>query len=171
MQRSRRSSWMLLRSKKNPAISKFITTSLNGQRLFVVKPETGKTHQIRVALKSVGSAILGDPIYSPSLEAAEMDRCYLHACALRLDLPDKPSLQMALCPAMGEHFTSADFRDAWNSFVLPAITTDSPPRSAEETVELVRRPPAEAEEPPLFRGKAIPKHLARLDSGRLRVFH
>lgn len=48
-----------------------------------MSPLTGKTHQIRVALKSVGSAIIGDPIYAQS---AGYDRGYLHAFALRFTL-------------------------------------------------------------------------------------
>ncbi|MCG7496057.1 TIGR01621 family pseudouridine synthase [Vibrio sp. Of7-15] len=80
MERSRRSSWKLLNSKDNPAITQFFSLPAGeGQRLFLCKPHTGKTHQIRVALKSIGSAILGDPIYS---HESESDRGYLHAYAL-----------------------------------------------------------------------------------------
>jgi len=53
MQRSRRSSWKLLRSQQNPAVTSFMQTSfaLEGYgtlRLFALKPHTGKTHQLRV---------------------------------------------------------------------------------------------------------------------------
>ncbi|MGF1762756.1 TIGR01621 family pseudouridine synthase [Aliivibrio kagoshimensis] len=89
MQRSRRSSWKLLNSKENPAITQFFslpagvsTGDGKAQRLFLCKPHTGKTHQIRVALKSVGSAILGDPIYGDQSEA---DRGYLHAYQLTFE--------------------------------------------------------------------------------------
>lgn len=81
MERSRRASWKLLSSQNNPAVTQFFSTAAApGERLFVCKPYTGKTHQIRVALKSVGSAIIGDPIYNTSCQA---DRGYLHAFALR----------------------------------------------------------------------------------------
>lgn len=77
MERSRRSSWKLLPSYNNPALTQFFSTSTApGERLFLCKPLTGKTHQIRVALKSVGSPILGDPIYNPQ---SKSDRGYLHA--------------------------------------------------------------------------------------------
>ncbi|WP_428773391.1 TIGR01621 family pseudouridine synthase [Vibrio sp.] len=83
MQRSRRASWKLLPSQDNPAITQFFSAAAEpGERLFVCKPYSGKTHQIRVALKSIGSAIVGDPIYNPSSEA---DRGYLHAFALMFD--------------------------------------------------------------------------------------
>ncbi|MCK6262900.1 TIGR01621 family pseudouridine synthase [Vibrio sp. ZSDE26] len=80
MERSRRSSWKLIKSQNNPAITQFISLSATpGERLFLCKPHTGKTHQIRVALNSIGSSIVGDPIYSPSSDA---DRGYLHAFAI-----------------------------------------------------------------------------------------
>ena len=81
MERSRRASWKLIASQNNPAITQFFSLAgETGERLFLCKPYTGKTHQIRVALKSVGSPIVGDPIYNPSSEA---DRGYLHAWAIR----------------------------------------------------------------------------------------
>ncbi|ANS85798.1 TIGR01621 family pseudouridine synthase [Vibrio scophthalmi] len=83
MARSRRSSWMLLNSLENPAVTQFFSLAgEDGERLFLCKPHTGKTHQIRVALKSVGSAIVGDPIYNV---ASDADRGYLHAFALRFE--------------------------------------------------------------------------------------
>tara|TARA_R110001583_G_scaffold10441_2_gene48314 strand:+ start:22598 stop:23308 length:711 start_codon:yes stop_codon:yes gene_type:complete len=79
MEKSRRSMWKLTRGQDNLAITQFFSYSLGeGKRLFVVKPKTGKTHQIRVALKSVGSAIIGDPIYAAE-DAYRYDRGYLHA--------------------------------------------------------------------------------------------
>jgi len=81
MERSRRSAWKLLNSQDNPAVTQFFSLAAEpGERLFLCKPHTGKTHQIRVAIKSVGSAIVGDPIYNPS---SQSDRGYLHAFALK----------------------------------------------------------------------------------------
>ncbi|CAM3102466.1 TIGR01621 family pseudouridine synthase [Vibrio diazotrophicus] len=81
MERSRRASWKLLATQQNPAVTQFFSAAAEpGERLFLCKPHTGKTHQIRVALKSIGSAIVGDPIYNASDEA---DRGYLHAFALK----------------------------------------------------------------------------------------
>ncbi|AMG32089.1 TIGR01621 family pseudouridine synthase [Grimontia hollisae] len=80
MAKSRRSMWKLLPTKSNPAITQFFSTAGGeGKRLFLCKPYTGKTHQIRVALKSVGSPILGDSTY----RGADADRGYLHAFALQ----------------------------------------------------------------------------------------
>lgn len=79
MQKSRSGAWKLCHSKENPAVTQFLSTSLEPNlRHFVVQPKTGKTHQIRVALKSLGSPILGDTLYTGS----PADRVYLHAYQL-----------------------------------------------------------------------------------------
>lgn len=84
MQRTRNGSWKLSRSKENPAITRFVsqTTDIlfNEKivRLFVLKPETGKTHQLRVMMKAVGAPIIGDERYG----GTTADRGYLHASAL-----------------------------------------------------------------------------------------
>ncbi|WP_153446983.1 TIGR01621 family pseudouridine synthase [Vibrio algicola] len=81
MERSRRSSWKLTTTQTNPAQTQFFSVAgESGERVFLCKPKTGKTHQIRVALNSIGSSIVGDPIYTPSSNA---DRGYLHAYALK----------------------------------------------------------------------------------------
>lgn len=87
MERSRRSAWKLVNRRDNPAVTQFFSVAGDaGERVFLCKPHTGKTHQIRVALKSVGSAIIGDPIYNASSIA---DRGYLHAFALRFSYLDE----------------------------------------------------------------------------------
>jgi len=76
MQKTRGGSWKLIKTNLNPAITTFTSCSLiPGNRLFWITPLTGKTHQIRVALKSLGSAISGDTRYS----GTPSDRGYLHA--------------------------------------------------------------------------------------------
>ncbi len=79
MEKSRGGSYRLCRTRNNPARTTFRSVSLvQGQRLFVLRPLTGKTHQLRVALKSLGAPIVGDQRYGG--EAA--DRMYLHAWRL-----------------------------------------------------------------------------------------
>ncbi len=76
MEKSRNGCWKLNRSTKNLAITQFTSQSIgNGYRLYRLKPQTGKTHQLRVAMKSLGSPILGDKRYGGS----DSDRGYLHA--------------------------------------------------------------------------------------------
>ena len=79
MAKSRRGAWKLLPSLENPALTQFFSQGTdNGLRYFLCKPWTGKTHQIRVALKSVGAPILGDLTYGGD----PADRGYLHAYGL-----------------------------------------------------------------------------------------
>ncbi len=51
--------------------------------LVELKPTTGRTHQLRVHLKYLGTPILGDPVYSD----APADRLYLHAKELEITIP------------------------------------------------------------------------------------
>lgn len=80
MQRARNGSWRLTRELRNPAVTTFDSCSVKpGLRLFSLRPATGRTHQLRVALKSIGAPIIGDQRYGGSAA----DRGYLHASALR----------------------------------------------------------------------------------------
>ncbi|SEA28114.1 TIGR01621 family pseudouridine synthase [Alkalimonas amylolytica] len=88
MTKARRGAWKLLASQQQPAVTYFISQGLAAQqadvpvvRAYLLKPWTGKTHQIRVALKSLGSPILGDTLYGGS----QAERGYLHAYALCFD--------------------------------------------------------------------------------------
>ena len=44
-----------------------------------LKPVTGRSHQLRVHLMSIGHAILGDPLYAPAESALSGHRMHLHA--------------------------------------------------------------------------------------------
>ena len=75
----------LLHSRQSPAITYFHSIGLApGLRANALRLYTGRTHQARVALKSVGAAILGDERYG----GAPADRLYLHAAVLSFTLPD-----------------------------------------------------------------------------------
>ena len=76
MDKSRRGTFKLLKTNLNPAVTRFYSQSVRpGLRVCLLKPYSGKTHQLRVALKSLSAPIVGDINYggSPS------DRVYLHA--------------------------------------------------------------------------------------------
>ena len=84
MQKARNGAWKLCQSKENPAITRFESVSCEPNlRLFILKPQTGKTHQLRVAMKSLGSPILGDALYGKNTE--KIDRTYLHAARLQFE--------------------------------------------------------------------------------------
>lgn len=85
MTRSRNGAYKLLRTMENPAHTRFQCLGKVAMRsdepalwAFALFPKTGQTHQLRVAMKSIGSAILGDTRYG----AAPADRGYLHAWRL-----------------------------------------------------------------------------------------
>ena len=106
---SRRGSYKLLKSMENPTVTQFKSVALRThERLFLVKPHTGKTHQIRVALKSLGSPIAGDERYANSDEAKLEDRAYLHAYALRFTLKGQ-AFSFVVPPKSGERFLSEAF--------------------------------------------------------------
>jgi len=119
MQKSRSGSWKLCKTKDNPAKTHFKSQSLIPKiRLFWVTPSTGKTHQIRVALKSIGAPILGDKRYSGS----DADRGYLHACRLVFDWNDK-QVDINCPPTFGEYFLCDEFKILYadsNSLHQPA---------------------------------------------------
>lgn len=106
MERSRRGSWKMLPSQTNPAVTQFFSSGLgDGLRLFLLKPFTGKTHQLRVALKSIGAPILGDPLYRAGDQQLEVDRGYLHAYCLGFSLKGRD--YRFLCkPSQGKYFNA-----------------------------------------------------------------
>lgn len=86
MTQGRRGGFKLLKTSDNPAITQFFSCSLQpGLRLVLLKPHTGKTHQLRVAMKSIGAPIVGDSLYSG--DAAE--RLYLHSFLLKFKYADE----------------------------------------------------------------------------------
>lgn len=107
MQKARRGSWKLLKTTLNPAITQFFSYApITHCRLFLLKPHTGKTHQLRVALNSLGSAILGDPTYNQN---SSSDRGYLHAYSLRFTLDDTDYSYQSM-PCVGKLFLEDDIQ-------------------------------------------------------------
>lgn len=119
MESARRGAWKLCATQNNPAITQFFSGFLaEGKRLFVVKPHTGKTHQIRVALKSLGSPILGDRLYADALSCAGVDRVYLHAYSLAFTLFGK-FYRFTELPREGDEFLGNNFQAVIQEFRNP----------------------------------------------------
>ena len=143
MKNRRKGQRILLKSVENPAITQFFSQSVKpGIRGFIVKPYSGKTHQIRVALKSIGAPLLGDTLYG----GKQADRLCLHAWSLRL--PTSTGVISVCAPLLeGEHFTDWVVQQ-WtqglkqpNEFEWPALParftskhTDSPPHPHFDTL-------------------------------------
>ena len=69
-----------------PARSEYrIVKYLKGYTLVEVKPETGRTHQIRVHLAAIGYPIAGDRVYG--VKMLFLKRQFLHAHRLAFNLP------------------------------------------------------------------------------------
>ena len=139
MARSRRGQWKLLRTAENPALTAFTSVGLPpppppgagrdaspSLRAFLLRPHTGRTHQLRVAMKSLGSPVLGDPMYAAADVAGREERAYLHSAALRL--PGSAALcddgartiEVRCRPTRGAHFASAAFERQWLEWFGPA---------------------------------------------------
>lgn len=117
MEKARRGSWKLLTSTNNPALTQFFSRSVGpGLRLFLLKPRTGKTHQLRVALKSLGAPILGDERYS----GTPADRAYLHAWQLSFPWGGGQCCFTAQ-PEQGSGFASESFERSIEDWKLPSV--------------------------------------------------
>lgn len=61
-----------------------VQEELPGYTLLAVRLETGRTHQIRVHLQSIGHPIVGDQVYGEQKHAQGLRRQWLHAYRLEL---------------------------------------------------------------------------------------
>ena len=70
----------------------------NGYTLLECMPRTGRTHQIRAHLKSIGVPIVGDPLYASKLQATsyklDLHRPFLHAWKLEMTLPSGTAMSL-----------------------------------------------------------------------------
>jgi 23S rRNA pseudouridine955/2504/2580 synthase len=80
-----------------------ILARAGGFGLMELSPETGRMHQLRVHLMSLGCPILGDALYGEG--AASSDRLMLHAA--RLDLPHPDGGRLEIAAALPEDFLTS----------------------------------------------------------------
>jgi 23S rRNA pseudouridine1911/1915/1917 synthase len=79
---------MAVHPEGKAALSKCRVLHFDGKLALVeVSPVTGRTHQIRVHLKSVGTPVLGDEVYGFSAWNKRASRLMLHASRLRFTHP------------------------------------------------------------------------------------
>lgn len=78
-----------------PSQTYYETVATNGKySLLMLKPRTGRTHQLRVHLNYLGTPIVGDPVYGTPADItaatqADAPRMFLHAAALEITLPSR----------------------------------------------------------------------------------
>jgi RluA family pseudouridine synthase len=82
-------------------LNRFTTSAL-----LQVKPITGRRHQIRVHLYSIGHPILGDKTYGSPRPVGGVERLMLHAHTIELIHPDKSLIQL-----------EAPLSELWNKIV------------------------------------------------------
>ncbi len=86
MLKSRNGSWRLGQSKNNPALTLFFSYAYAPRkRVAILRPLTGKTHQLRVAMKAMGSPIVGDTRYGGTAS----DALGLHAWQVKFSWEGK----------------------------------------------------------------------------------
>lgn len=69
------------------AITRYkVTQEMAAYSLVELKPETGRTHQLRVHLAYIGHPIVGDALYGTGTFG---DRLFLHALSLEITLPNR----------------------------------------------------------------------------------
>lgn len=70
-------------SKGKSAVTRYQVLAVTDKLSLVeLRPETGRTHQLRVHMQYLGTPILGDRVYGKSA-----DRLYLHAAKLEVTIP------------------------------------------------------------------------------------
>lgn len=102
--------WKMIPARKGkPSITHWRVLAIEGGRALVeFRPETGRTHQIRVhAASGIGVPLLGDPVYGSKAGAG---RTMLHAAGLEVPRAGKPKI-VAVAP-LPRDFAALGFSDA-----------------------------------------------------------
>ncbi len=98
-----------------PAITEWsVLASLNGADYLDVHLLTGRTHQIRVHMKSIGHPVLGDVIYASNIQTAvRIPRLMLHSYSLELDHPRTKERMLFTAP-LPEAFVTTLRKLGWD---------------------------------------------------------
>lgn len=86
---------MVKEAKTVYKVIKFIKSGNADFTLLEVRPLTGRTHQIRVHLASIGHPVVGDKLYGRKIIPENLTRQFLHAEAIELTLPNGQRLKVA----------------------------------------------------------------------------
>ncbi|MEX2053976.1 MAG: RNA pseudouridine synthase [Candidatus Colwellbacteria bacterium] len=81
------------------AITNFrVLRRLDGYCLIEASPKTGRTHQIRVHLSSIGSPVVGDKLYGSKKNKEEAPRHMLHARGVEFELEQGKVVKLVADP-------------------------------------------------------------------------
>lgn len=92
-----------VKNKTREAVTEYKILGQNKDLAYLeVRPKTGRTHQIRVHLKSIGRPVVGDKLYGhnpsgpPYLKGGigNYDRLMLHAVSIKLELPNHTHIKI-----------------------------------------------------------------------------
>ena len=138
--------------KGRPAITRWrVLESFNGSTLLEIIPQTGRTHQIRVHLSSMGHPLLGDPLYGRKGRPGSIHEPLLKECAMRINRQALHAHQLTIDhPQTGERiqFVSPFPQDMREVLECLRTTRSSPsPRTGEACSELVEWGAGEGDEP------------------------
>ena len=90
--RQRKKMAVVSAEKGRPAVSEYRTLETFPEHtLLEVHPITGRTHQIRLHLASIGCPVVGDTTYGRRHPSLPLERHFLHAARLRLQLRGEPA--------------------------------------------------------------------------------
>lgn len=99
----------------DPAVTEYVTISRAAHRAawMALRPQTGRTHQLRVHMRALGHPIVGDPKYGDERSAglSEGLRLLLHARRIELDHPSggKLVVEAPISPEMQAGFDRFGF--------------------------------------------------------------
>lgn len=110
--KGRGGNYLLKRTVEKPSVTNFKSfyDSSSDLRLFILKPLTGQTHQLRVHLKSIGSPILGDERYGGD----KSDRMYLASVKLDFTFRDE-EFSFSHYPVFGEYFLEESVKSVFEN--------------------------------------------------------
>ena len=85
------------------ATSRYLTLKeFTNHTLLEIHPVTGRTHQIRLHLAFIGCPITGDRVYGYKKPSLEINRHFLHAEKITLQLPRTKVMQTFVAALPGD---------------------------------------------------------------------
>lgn len=123
--------WMKVDPDGLPTVTDYKLMGRSGNFSWLeLRPQTGRTHQIRVHCAALGCPVLGDPIYGG--EASQSDKYPLHLHARAVALPLYPSRDpVATAAPVPEHMrallTACGFGEETAHYISPEAEPRSEP--------------------------------------------